>query len=60
MNTARLFIRHYPTDLLGDVGEFGPPSDDVVVGFGSTLSVGLEREDAGGAREGAVPGGTNI
>lgn len=45
--------------LLGDVGEFAPPSEEVVVAFDSAGSVGLGRED-GGAREGAGPGGANI
>ena len=46
--------------LLGDVGEFAPPSEEVVVAFDSVGSVGLGREDGGGAREGAGPGGANI
>lgn len=46
--------------LLGDVGEFAPPSEEVVVALDSVDSVGLEREDGGEAREGAGPGGTNI
>lgn len=46
--------------LLGDVGEFAPPSEEVVVAFDSADSVDLGREDGGGAREGAGPGGANI
>ena len=46
--------------LLGDVGEFGPPSEEVVGAFDSAGSVDLEREDGGEAREGAGPGGANI
>lgn len=46
--------------LLGDVGEFAPPSDEVVLAFDSAGCDGLEREDVGGAKEGAVPGGANI
>lgn len=42
------------------MGEFVPPSEEVVVAFDSAGSDGLEREDVGGANEGAVPGGTNI
>lgn len=41
-------------NLLGDVGELGPPSEDVVEAFDSAGSVG------GGTREGAGPGGANI
>lgn len=40
--------------LLGDVGELGPPSEDVVEAFDSAGSV------RGGTREGAGPGGANI
>lgn len=46
--------------LLGDVGEFAPPSEEVVVAFDSAGRVGLGREDGGGAREGAGPVGANI
>lgn len=42
------------------MGELAPPSEDVVVAFDSAGSVGLGREDGGGAREGAGPGGANI
>ena len=46
--------------LLGDVGEFVPPSEEVVVAFDSEGSVGLGREDGGGASEAAGPGGASI
>lgn len=42
------------------MGEFAPPSEEVVVAFDSAGSVSLGREDGGGAREGAGPGGANI
>lgn len=42
------------------MGEFAPPSEEVVVAFDSADSVSLGREDGGGAREGAGPGGANI
>lgn len=42
---------------MGDVGEFAPPSEVVVVAFDS---VGLGREEGGGTREGAGPGGADI
>lgn len=47
-------------EYVGDVGEFVPVSEDVVVAFDSVGRVGLEREDGGLAREGAGPGGANI
>lgn len=47
-------------NLLGDVGEFAPPSEDVEEAFEFAGWVGLGREDGGGAREGAGPGGANI
>lgn len=47
-------------EYVGDVGEFAPPSEEVVVAFDSAGSVGLGREDGGEAREGAGPGGANI
>lgn len=47
-------------EYVGDVGEFVPPSEEVVVAFDSEGSVGLGREDGGGASEAAGPGGANI
>ena len=42
------------------MGEFAPPSEEVVVAFDSAGRVGLGREDGGGAREGDGPVGANI
>lgn len=46
--------------LLGDVGEFAHPSEEVLAAFDSAGRVGLGKEDGGGAREGKGPGGANI
>lgn len=46
--------------LLGEVGEFAPPSEEVVVALESADNVDLVRDDDGGARGGAGPGGANI
>lgn len=45
---------------LGDVGEFAPLSDDVVVALDSAVREARGREEDGGAREGADPVGANI
>lgn len=56
--TVKLY-KHFD-HLLGDVGEFAPPSEEVVVALESADSVGLGRGDGGGPREDAGPGGANI
>lgn len=42
------------------MGEFAPPSEDVVGAFDSAGSVTLGSVDGGGAREGAGPLGANM